>query len=75
MNDRFGDVMLSNLRSRGCSLAGVEACITLDTQVLRYVDDKSPFLVENMKLFLGRLLSFLACTSVDKILFPCKPHA
>lgn len=35
MNDRFGDVMLSNLRSRGCSLAGVEACITLDTQVLR----------------------------------------
>ncbi|XP_037037998.1 leucine carboxyl methyltransferase 1 [Bradysia coprophila] len=38
MNDRFGDVMLSNLRSRGCSLAGVEACITLDTQVKRLIN-------------------------------------
>lgn len=35
MNDRFGDVMLNNLRLRGCSLAGVEACITLDTQIAR----------------------------------------
>ena len=32
MTDRFGDVMLSNLRSRGCSLAGVEACASLKTQ-------------------------------------------
>lgn len=38
MNDRFGEVMLSNLRSRGCDLAGIEACQTLDTQVDRYVD-------------------------------------
>lgn len=35
MNDRFGDVMMCNLRSRGCDLAGVEACQTLDTQVDR----------------------------------------
>lgn len=35
MNDRFGDVMLNNLRSRGCSLAGVESCISLDTQMSR----------------------------------------
>lgn len=35
MNDRFGDVMLNNLRLRGCSLAGVEACISLDTQISR----------------------------------------
>lgn len=35
MNDRFGDVMLNNLRSRGCSLAGVEACTSLDSQVNR----------------------------------------
>lgn len=35
MDDRFGDVMLSNLHSRGCDLAGVEACKTLDTQVDR----------------------------------------
>lgn len=35
MNDRFGEVMLSNLRSRGCDLNGVEACQSLDTQVDR----------------------------------------
>lgn len=37
MNDRFGEVMLQNLRSRGCSLAGVEACVSLDTQVERFL--------------------------------------
>lgn len=37
MNDRFGEVMLQNLRSRGCSLAGVDACLTLDTQVARFL--------------------------------------
>lgn len=35
MNDRFGEVMMDNLRRRGCDLAGVEACQTLDTQVDR----------------------------------------
>ncbi|EFX83822.1 hypothetical protein DAPPUDRAFT_301561 [Daphnia pulex] len=37
MTDRFGDVMLSNLRSRGCSLAGVEACASLKTQEDRFI--------------------------------------
>ena len=32
MLDRFGDVMLNNLHSRGCSLAGVEACVSLKSQ-------------------------------------------
>lgn len=41
LDDRFGEVMLANLRSRGCDLAGVEACQTLDTQVDRYVRDPS----------------------------------
>lgn len=36
MNDRFGEVMLNNLRSRRCSLAGVDACQTLDTQIERF---------------------------------------
>ncbi|KMY90407.1 leucine carboxyl methyltransferase 1 isoform X1 [Drosophila simulans] len=36
MNDRFGDVMLNNLRGRGCSLAGVESCLSLDTQRNRF---------------------------------------
>lgn len=36
MNDRFGEVMLSNLRSRGCTLAGVEACASLESQENRY---------------------------------------
>lgn len=38
MNDRFGEVMLNNLRSRGCSLAGVDACLSLDTQMARFLD-------------------------------------
>nr|CAG4637132.1 EOG090X08O3 [Ceriodaphnia reticulata] len=37
MTDRFGDVMLSNLRSRGCTLAGVEACASLQTQEDRFI--------------------------------------
>lgn len=36
MNDRFGDVMLANLRARGCTLAGVESCLSLDSQVNRF---------------------------------------
>lgn len=32
MQDNFGHVMLSNLRSRGCLLAGIESCISLDSQ-------------------------------------------
>ncbi|KAI8043207.1 hypothetical protein M5D96_004534 [Drosophila gunungcola] len=38
MNDRFGDVMLNNLRGRGCSLAGVESCLSLETQRNRFKD-------------------------------------
>jgi len=36
MLDRFGEVMLNNLHSRGCSLAGVEACFSLKSQEDRY---------------------------------------
>lgn len=39
MNDRFGEVMLNNLRARGCNLAGVESCLSLDTQILRFVQN------------------------------------
>nr|CAG4641813.1 EOG090X08O3 [Eurycercus lamellatus] len=39
MNDRFGDIMLSNLRSRGCTLAGVEACASLKTQEDRFMQN------------------------------------
>lgn len=35
MVNRFGEVMLSNLRSRGCTLAGVEACASLESQESR----------------------------------------
>lgn len=38
MNDRFGEVMLANLRQRGCNLAGVDACLSLSTQVQRFLD-------------------------------------
>nr|CAG4649455.1 EOG090X08O3 [Scapholeberis mucronata] len=37
MLDRFGDIMLSNLKSRGCTLAGVEACLSLKTQEDRFI--------------------------------------
>lgn len=33
MSDRFGQVMIENLQRRQCTLAGVEACQSLDTQV------------------------------------------
>ncbi|XP_076222108.1 leucine carboxyl methyltransferase 1 [Nomia melanderi] len=36
MKDTFGKVMLSNLRSRGCLLAGVEDCKSLETQQRRF---------------------------------------
>ncbi|XP_033207868.1 leucine carboxyl methyltransferase 1 [Belonocnema kinseyi] len=36
MRDKFGQVMLSNLRSRGCLLAGVEDCESLETQQRRF---------------------------------------
>lgn len=38
LDDRFGEVMLTNLRARGCTLAGVEACRSLDTQRKRFED-------------------------------------
>lgn len=38
LNDRFGEVMLTNLRARGCTLAGVESCRSLDTQIGRMVE-------------------------------------
>ncbi|KAK5650367.1 hypothetical protein RI129_001396 [Pyrocoelia pectoralis] len=39
MNDTFGDVMLGNLRARGCTLAGIAACKNLDTQRNRFLDN------------------------------------
>jgi [phosphatase 2A protein]-leucine-carboxy methyltransferase len=35
MGDRFGQIMLSNLRARGCALAGVEACQNIASQQQR----------------------------------------
>jgi len=36
LNDRFGQVMLENLVSRGCGLAGYDACLSVDTQTSRF---------------------------------------
>ncbi|XP_008210219.1 leucine carboxyl methyltransferase 1 isoform X2 [Nasonia vitripennis] len=36
MRDKFGQVMLSNLRTRGCLLAGVEDCESLESQQRRF---------------------------------------
>ncbi|KAM4525985.1 leucine carboxyl methyltransferase 1 [Fundulus diaphanus] len=37
MSDRFGQVMIENLQRRQCSLAGVEACQSLDSQRERFL--------------------------------------
>ncbi|RZC36385.1 LCM domain containing protein [Asbolus verrucosus] len=39
MNDTFGDVMLGNLRARGCNLAGISFCKNLDTQKSRFLNN------------------------------------
>ncbi|EDL17308.1 leucine carboxyl methyltransferase 1, isoform CRA_a [Mus musculus] len=33
MDDRFGQIMIENLRRRSCDLAGVETCKSLESQV------------------------------------------
>jgi len=36
MSDNFGRIMLDNLRNRGCELAGVDACLSPQTQMDRF---------------------------------------
>ncbi|XP_045592262.1 leucine carboxyl methyltransferase 1 [Procambarus clarkii] len=38
LGDRFGEVMLHNLRLRGCDLTGAEACQNTETQRKRFLD-------------------------------------
>lgn len=40
MDDRFGEIMLENLRARGCPLSGVDSCKSLDSQINRYVPNE-----------------------------------
>jgi len=37
MGDRFGKVMIDNLRARGCGLPGVQYCQNLESQKQRSV--------------------------------------
>lgn len=37
INDRFGDVLMSNMQDRGCELPGFAACASPDTQIERFV--------------------------------------
>lgn len=39
MNDTFGEVMLGNLRVRGCNLAGISHCKNLDMQKARFLNN------------------------------------
>lgn len=36
MQDKFGEVMIENLKQRDCSLPGVSACASLQAQKIRY---------------------------------------
>jgi hypothetical protein len=49
MGDKFGDVMLRNLRARGCPLAGVGACQSLNTQRERCVFQAQLFSISNVR--------------------------
>ena len=37
IRDRFGDIMLSNMRTRGCSLSGIDHCASIETQTQRFL--------------------------------------
>lgn len=37
MDDRFGQIMVENLKTRGCSLSGVEACKDFESQKKRFL--------------------------------------
>ncbi|XP_023014502.1 leucine carboxyl methyltransferase 1 [Leptinotarsa decemlineata] len=39
MNDTFSDVMLGNLRARGCNLAGITHCKSLEMQKTRFLNN------------------------------------
>nr|CAG4645626.1 EOG090X08O3 [Lynceus sp. MCZ IZ 141354] len=39
MKDKFGEVMLSNLNSRGCGLPGIDSCASLKTQIERFTEN------------------------------------
>lgn len=43
MSDNFGRIMLDNLRNRGCQLAGVDACLSTQTQMDRCLIIKNFF--------------------------------
>jgi len=52
MDDRFGQIMLTNLRARGCALAGVEACRDLASQQQRYYFNSSACQIRVTMIFL-----------------------
>nr|CAH7752051.1 unnamed protein product [Callosobruchus chinensis] len=39
INDTFGDVMLGNLKARGCNMSGIAYCKNLDSQKLRFLNN------------------------------------
>lgn len=39
MNDHFGDIMQENMKARGCSLSGVIACKTMESQQARFTSN------------------------------------
>ncbi|XP_037076101.1 leucine carboxyl methyltransferase 1-like [Pollicipes pollicipes] len=38
VDDRFGQILVKNVRGRGCDLAGIDACNSDDTQIQRFTD-------------------------------------
>lgn len=71
MGDRFGQVMMDNLRSRDCILHGVSACATLETQKERYVNLETSMLTHQKVYFLFGLNIFFK-NILTKLLSPLK---
>lgn len=62
MSDNFGRIMLDNLRNRGCQLAGVDACLSSQTQM-----DRFDCQIINLNVLLSIILMLIGLLGLDGI--------
>ncbi|PIK59677.1 putative leucine carboxyl methyltransferase 1 [Apostichopus japonicus] len=64
MSDKFGQVMVSNLRGRRCELEGIAPCQDLDTQKLRFVSNGFD---DAVALEMGEVYRYLPADEVHRV--------
>jgi [phosphatase 2A protein]-leucine-carboxy methyltransferase len=72
LNDKFGDIMLSNMELRACKLLGVDVCHSIDTQIDRFVQagfSKQLCKVITMSDYYGRIMDFRERDRIEHIEF------